>query len=149
MANVEEDEAGRLRAFRRRFGRAFDSAATEPSASQPSAAPENEAASKAQSDAAEGKRERKSESPSPSLDGGVPGASREPSAALKTQDGAAPRGAGAQTTRDSGTSDDEEENDNLMDLLNSYASQDDRGGTARVVQRGGGESTARGKGNKR
>ena len=138
MANVEEDEAGRLRAFRRRFGRAFDSREGEPAPAQveggltdapaeaPTATQEDDGLVKEiiKRDARKG---AKSEGQRKSIKGEDAEAEARvelssgrspPSAAVKGQKEAESTGQGMGTT--AGWGEDFGEGDNLMDLISSY-----------------------------
>lgn len=144
MANIEEDEAGRLRAFRRKFGRAFDSREGEPAparvedAAAAAGAP-SEAPTATQEDDGVVKgvfgRDARAGAKSEGGEGGVAAAetaadvesevgktSSPPPAALKTQKEAEPTGQGMGTT--GGWGEDFGEDDNLMDLISRYGTND-------------------------
>ena len=141
MANIEEDEAGRLRAFRRKFGRGFDSREREPAPAQVEDAPEGFAPQAPvatqeddgvvkeviRKDAGKGAKSEdrrqagirtEPDAESQEALGGV--ASPAPAAA-KTQKEAQPDGQGSATT--GGWGEDYGEGDNLMDLISSYGTE--------------------------
>ncbi|KAL9055042.1 MAG: hypothetical protein Q9162_003807 [Coniocarpon cinnabarinum] len=140
MANVEEDEAGRLRAFRRKFGRAFDAREGMPAPAQTEESgaddevvgTREEEGTMMEIRAGDARRGRKSEGRvSRQEDGDVEvdgkiGGDRPPAAAGKQQKEADPAGQGLGTTQAWG--EDFGEDDNLMDLISSAGKEEGRPG---------------------
>lgn len=166
MANVEEDEAGRLRAFRRRFGRAFDSREGEPA---PARVEEGVAAAPAEAPTATREEDGvvkqvvrrdalmggKSEGKGKAADDADAEAEAKvemskdrppPSATLKTQKEADPESQGMGATGSWG--EDFGEGDNLMDLISSYGTNEHAQKTQQQESQGTPKSTKSGKGKK-
>lgn len=124
MANSESDEAGRLRAFRRRFGRGWDAQA------DPGQEVLDAAGNVGEVEGVRVEQARKGQSPSTTP--GVP-ADQQEGAKLKAKSAAAKQMDGAQPQSSSWTGDEEEgDSDNLMDLISEAGSE-----SARVGPKGG------------
>ena len=158
---MEEDEAGRLRAFRRKFGRAFDSREGMPAPVQvdsvdqgpsktpevalmdaPPATQEDDGAIKVSMRRTEkDQNEARAQLNEATAQGeGVVGADKPPSAAAKQQAEADPRGQGLGTTAAWG--EDFGEQDNLMDLISDAGKGLSKLSGSEAVQR---ESQGKGK----
>ena len=159
MANVEEDEAGRLRAFRRKFGRAFDAREGEPApakvedlnapSSAPTATREEDGVVKEviRSDARAGGKSEGRGQASSGVEAEAEARDEQtsdrppPSAAVKTQKEAEEGGQGMGTS--AGWGEDFGEDENLMDLISSAGMA-----TGRVKEEKA-KAPAKGKGKKR
>lgn len=160
MANVEEDQAGRLRAFRRRFGRAFDSSFDDDNNNDDDDAMGSARQAAADADVSQAERKARADiaTATSGMDDGAapsttPSTGTPPeSAASKTQTEASLHGQGLGTTSSSGwnmdSSDEdanqkanetesrkaqEDDQDNLIDLISSYS-----GGEAEQLPGGAG-----------